>query len=71
MAEEDVKQIERYRDAIKEADRVSGTEYERRLAVCKECDLLNAGTCAACGCYVADGVPTRNGSWKKTVKRIE
>lgn len=52
MAEEDVKQIERYRDAIKEADRVSGAEYERRLAVCKECDLLNAGTCAACGCYV-------------------
>ena len=25
-------------------------EYEARLAVCKACDRLNAGTCNACGC---------------------
>lgn len=52
MAEEDAKQIEKYKDAIKLADRVSETVYEERLAVCKSCDLLNAGTCGACGCYV-------------------
>lgn len=52
MAEADQKMIEKYREAIKKADRVSGTEYERRLAICKECELLNAGTCGACGCYV-------------------
>ncbi len=52
MAEQDAKQIEHYRDAIKKSDRVSDEEYERRLMLCKQCDLLNAGTCGACGCYV-------------------
>ena len=52
MAEADQKMLEKYRDAIKRADRVDEGEYERRLAVCKECELLNAGTCGACGCYV-------------------
>lgn len=52
MAEEDAKQIQKYKDAIKLADRVSETVYEERLAICKSCDLLNAGTCGACGCYV-------------------
>ena len=52
MAEEDYAQIQKYKDAIKLEDQVSEAEYERRLAICKECDLLNAGTCGACGCYV-------------------
>lgn len=26
--------------------------YERRLAVCKECDMLLQGMCRKCGCYV-------------------
>ena len=52
MAEEDARQIEKYREAIKKADRVEEQEYERRLALCKDCELLNAGTCGACGCYV-------------------
>ena len=52
MAEEDSKKIAMYQDAIKKADRVQEEEYERRLAVCKSCDYLNAGTCGACGCYV-------------------
>ena len=26
--------------------------YEKRLAVCKECDLLADAMCRACGCYV-------------------
>ena len=52
MAEADAKKIAAYRDAIKEKDRVAEAEYEARLAVCKSCDFLNAGTCGACGCYV-------------------
>lgn len=52
MAEEDSKKIAIYQEAIKKADRVPEKEYERRLAVCKSCDYLNAGTCGACGCYV-------------------
>lgn len=52
MAEADVKMIENYRDAIKEKDRVGEEVYENRLQICKSCELLNAGTCGACGCYV-------------------
>ena len=26
--------------------------YEKRLSVCKECDLLADGMCRACGCFV-------------------
>ena len=26
--------------------------YAARLACCKACDALNAGTCMQCGCYV-------------------
>lgn len=50
LSEADRANIAKYRDAITE--RVSEEKYEARLAVCKQCDLLNAGTCNACGCYV-------------------
>ncbi len=40
--------IERFDSSL----RVSDDEYERRLALCKECDHLNSGTCMKCGCYV-------------------
>lgn len=52
MAEADALMIEKYKAAIKNEDRVSEDIYEKRLSICKECDRLNAGTCAACGCYV-------------------
>ncbi len=52
MADADQKMIEKYKEAIKKADRVQEEEYERMLAICKGCGLLNAGTCGACGCYV-------------------
>jgi len=52
MAEADAKMIEKYKEAIKIEDQASESEYERRLTVCKTCELLNAGTCGACGCYV-------------------
>ena len=52
MAEADAKMIEKYKDAIRAEDQVENAEYERRLQICKSCELLNAGTCGACGCYV-------------------
>lgn len=52
MTEQDQAKISHYREAIREEDRVSSGEYERRLSVCKDCDRLNSGTCTACGCYV-------------------
>ncbi|MBO5246284.1 MAG: hypothetical protein J6B28_03385 [Eubacterium sp.] len=48
----ELEMIEKYRDAIKQADRVSEEVYEQRLAVCQSCEKLLAGTCNACGCYV-------------------
>lgn len=50
MTEADKAHIQKYKDAITE--RVSEAIYESRLSKCKECDLLNNGTCNACGCYV-------------------
>lgn len=32
--------------------KADGTLYEKRLGVCRECDLLFQGMCRACGCYV-------------------
>lgn len=52
MAEADRNMLQKYKDAIRQEDRVSEAEYEARLLVCRQCDLLNAGTCGACGCYV-------------------
>ena len=52
MAESDAQMIEKYKSAIRKEDRVSEKIYEQRLAICKECERLNEGTCAACGCYV-------------------
>lgn len=50
MSESDQANIEKYMSAI--TVRVSEAIYESRLSVCKNCDMLNAGTCNACGCYV-------------------
>lgn len=52
MSEKDAGMIETYREAIKKQDRVEESVYEKRLSCCKDCELLNAGTCGACGCYV-------------------
>lgn len=52
MAKADLQMIEKYKSAIKNEDRVPEEVYEKRLQACKECDLLNEGTCNACGCYV-------------------
>ena len=52
MAKADVANIEKYKGAVKQSDRVFDAVYEERLTACKQCDCLNAGTCNACGCYV-------------------
>ena len=52
LAEEDQKDLSKYLNAIKPADRASEELYEKRLAVCLECDKLVEATCASCGCYV-------------------
>ena len=51
-ADSSMEMIEKYRAAIKEADRVTEEVYESRLAVYQDCEKLNAGTCWAFGCYV-------------------
>ena len=61
MAGADMEKIGKYKEAIKEADRVSPETYEKRLSVCKECDKLNEGTCGACGCYVELRALAKNG----------
>jgi hypothetical protein len=52
LAEEDQKDLSKYLAAIKEPDRAPEKQYEERLLVCRECDLLTEATCLACGCYV-------------------
>ena len=43
------------RDYIENMDpdiRTAENIYEKRLAACKECDMLIQGICRKCGCYV-------------------
>ena len=44
--------IEKNLEFIDTKDKTSAKKYDERLAVCKDCDKLNSGTCLACGCYV-------------------
>lgn len=37
---------------LDETVKINQPLYEKRLMVCKNCDLLNDGMCRACGCYV-------------------
>lgn len=52
LTEADKNMIQKYKDAIRKAEQVSDEVYKDRLTICKECDMLNQGTCGACGCYV-------------------
>ncbi len=51
FAEEDRKVLRKYLERIRQEDRAEDAEYERRLAVCRECSFLFEATCLACGCY--------------------
>lgn len=49
------KEFQNIRDYIDNLDvdiKASEELYEERLQVCKECDMLLAGMCRKCGCYV-------------------
>lgn len=37
---------------LEEEVKVKEPLYEKRLLICKSCDLLYDGMCRACGCYV-------------------
>ena len=41
-----------YIKKVPEDKRVDETVYQRRLALCRECDKLINGMCTECGCYV-------------------
>ncbi len=41
-----------YIENLDETVKVNQPLYEKRLMVCKDCDLLTDGMCKACGCYV-------------------
>ena len=45
-------QLHRYIELLDENVKASSQVYQGRLALCRECDHLEAGTCQACGCYV-------------------
>lgn len=47
--EQDIGRLLRMMDADV---RTAEPEYQRRLAVCQDCEYLSCGTCNACGCYV-------------------
>ena len=44
--------ISRHVDIIKPGDRSDEALCKARLDICRGCPKLNAGTCAACGCFV-------------------
>lgn len=46
------KNLYAYIAGLDEDIKVDTKEYERRLALCKECDNLLDGMCRMCGCYV-------------------
>ena len=41
-----------YIQNLDEDIKTSEETYEKRLAICKECDYLLEGMCRACGCFV-------------------
>ena len=41
-----------YINNLDESIKTNQPLYEKRLMVCKECDLLADGMCRACGCFV-------------------
>ena len=47
-----IRSLEELKAAMPDEDMTDNSEYEHRLAICRECDALNDGTCAKCGCYV-------------------
>lgn len=49
-------------ERIPRRERTPEERYAERLASCKSCDYLEAGTCTACGCYVELRAASRRGT---------
>lgn len=49
--EEVLSDIKEHIKKIKPSEKCGDIDYEKRLAVCSECDFLSGGTCLKCGCY--------------------
>ncbi|MBP5605758.1 MAG: hypothetical protein J6X60_09495 [Ruminiclostridium sp.] len=47
-----LKTLEELKAGIPDEDKADSSEYESRLAICRQCDELVSGTCRKCGCYV-------------------
>lgn len=71
ISEEDISRAIAARiSAVPEEQRASAEEYDRRLRICRGCDMLVSGTCGKCGCYVelraaraASRCPHEKGLW--------
>ncbi|MDL2301433.1 DUF6171 family protein [Lachnospiraceae bacterium OttesenSCG-928-D06] len=50
--EEYFRNLTEYIENLDEELRTNKEQYEERLGICKECDLLLEGMCRSCGCYV-------------------
>lgn len=46
------KTVGEYVEKIPPDKRTPQDVYEKRLSLCRECDMLISGTCMKCGCYV-------------------
>lgn len=44
--------LNKYLSVISENEKTPPSVYEKRLNICRQCDLLLEATCQACGCYV-------------------
>ncbi|MCR5452190.1 MAG: DUF6171 family protein [Lachnospiraceae bacterium] len=51
-AEADAANIDKYLAVIKKEDLVSDEVFEKRILICRDCELRMGATCNACGCYV-------------------
>lgn len=51
-SEEEFRSMREYIDNLDEDVKTDAELYEDRLGICKECDMLLAGMCRRCGCYV-------------------
>ena len=54
-------EVKRAIDRLKPDEKVSESEYGRRLEICLSCGELNAGCCVKCGCYVELRAALKNG----------
>lgn len=51
-----------YINHLDEAIKTNQPLYEKRLMICKNCDLLADGMCRACGCFVEMRAAVRKNS---------